>query len=171
MSEHMGLLASYFIGDHRRQEALLNRAVAAAGEIDDTAYSEFRSGILKHIGMEEKILLPAMKRLQNGARHQFVVPLRLEHGAFAALLVPPVRRKIAAVFRAMMIRHNELEEGENGLYAECEQLIGSQVQEFMIRVHSFPDVPVMPHVLNPNVLDVTRRALARAGYDFDKIEI
>ena len=120
---------------------------------------------------ETKILLLAVKRLQNGTPYKFAETLRLEHGAFAALLVPPVSRKIAVVFRAMMIHHNELEESKDGLYAACEQLIGNRVQELMTRVHSFPDVPVMPHVQNPNVFEVTRRALARAGYDFDKIEI
>jgi hypothetical protein len=121
--------------------------------------------------MEEKILLLEVKRLQNGTPYKFAKTLRLEHGAFAALLVPPVSRKNAAVFRAIMIHHNELEEGEDGLYAACEHLIGNRVQEFMTRVHNFPDVPVMPYVQNPNVFEVTRRAVARAGYNFDKIEI
>jgi hypothetical protein len=167
----MGLVASYFTEDHRRLEALLNRAVTAAGEINNEAYSKFRSGLLKHIGMEEKILMLEVKRLQNGAPYKNAETLRLEHGAFAALLVPPASSKIAAVFRSIMIHHNELEEGEDGLYAACERLIGIRVQEFMTRVHSFPDVPVMPHVQNPNVIEVTRRALARAGYDIDKIEL
>ena len=171
MGEVMGLVASYFTEDHRRLEALLNRAVTDAGEINNEVYSRFRSGLLKHIGMEEKILLPAVKRLQDGTPYNFADTLRLEHGAFAALLVPPVSSKIAAIFHVMMIHHNELEEGKDGLYAACEQLIGNSVQKFMTRVHSFPDVPVMPHVQNPNVLEVTRRAVARAGYDFDKIEL
>ena len=171
MGEVMGLVVSFFTEDHRRLEALLNRAVTSAGEINNEAYSKFRSGLLKHMGIEEKILLLEVKRLQNGTPFKFAETLRLEHGAFAALLVPPVSKKIAAVSRVIMIHHNELEEGEEGLYSVCEQLIGNSVQEFMTRVHSFPDVPVMPHVQNPHVIEVTRRAVARAGYDFDNIEI
>ena len=166
-----GELASFFIADHRRLEALLNRAAMTSTGIDEVAYSEFRSGLLKHIGMEEKILLPAIKQLQNGLPYQLAGTLRLEHGAFAALLVPPASRKIIAVLHTIMNHHNELEEGEDGLYAVCDRLIGNNIQELMMRVHGFPDVPVMPHVSNPNVLEVTRRSVARAGYDFDKIEI
>jgi hypothetical protein len=164
-------LYSFFVNDHRRLEVLLKFAVLTAEEINNAAYSEFRSGLLKHIEMEEKILLPAIKRLQNGVQHPLAETLRLEHGAFAALLVPPASRKIAAVFHTIMNHHNELEEGEDGLYAACERLIGNHIQELMLQVHNYPDVPVMPHVYNPNVLEVTKRAVARAGYDFDKIEL
>jgi hypothetical protein len=34
--------------------------------IDAAAYHQFRAGLLKHIGMEEKILLPAAQRLRGG---------------------------------------------------------------------------------------------------------
>ncbi|MGD1044727.1 MAG: hemerythrin domain-containing protein [Bacteroidota bacterium] len=166
-----GEVYSFFVNDHRRLETLLKLAVVTAEEINNAAYSEFRSGLLKHIGMEEKILLPAIKWLQNGLPYQLAGTLRLEHGAFAALLIPPASRKITAVLHTIMNHHNELEEGEDGLYAVCDRLVGNHIQELMKQVRSFPDVPVMPHIYNPNVLDVTRRAVARAGYDFDKIEI
>lgn len=165
-----GKLSSYFIADHRRLEALLNRAFATAERIDEKVYSEFRSGLLKHIGLEEKILMPTMKRLNNGVPHPLAGTLRLEHGAFAALLVPPPSKKIAAVLHTIMSRHNKLEEGEDGLYTGCERLIKDHIRELMTQANNFPDVPVMPHVDNSIVLEVTRRAVARAGYDFDEIE-
>jgi hypothetical protein len=45
--------------DHARLDGLLQRSVTEAGTIDHAAYAEFRAGLLKHISMEEKILLPA----------------------------------------------------------------------------------------------------------------
>ncbi len=53
--------------DHARLDQLLARAGRDLENIDMEAYSEFRRGLLKHIGMEEKILLPAIQRLRAGA--------------------------------------------------------------------------------------------------------
>ena len=163
-----GQLSSLFVGDHRRLEILLDRSFRVDGQIDERAYSEFRFGLLKHIGMEEKILIPAIKQAQNGLPYLLAETLRLEHGAFAALLVPPPSKKIAQVIRTMMNHHNELEEGEDGLYAACEQFMGSQVQDIIAQTQNYPEVPVMPHAHNSNILEATCRAVARAGYDFDQ---
>ena len=165
-----GELSSYFVADHRRLENLLERTVASRHALDEGSYAEFRAGLLKHIGMEEKILLPAVRRMQQGVPHRYAGTLRLEHGAFASLLVPPASRKIVAVFFTIMNHHNELEEGKDGLYLECERLMGNNYHELMLQVQNYPEVPVMPHVGTPEVLAATRRAVARAGYDFDAIE-
>ena len=50
--------------DHARLDGLLR---AAGGNIDPVVYEEFRAGLLRHIGLEEKILLPAARR-QGGDR-------------------------------------------------------------------------------------------------------
>src|SRR5581483_6857560 len=59
--------------DHERLDALLRRAFASAGSVDSEAYDAFRRGLLRHIGMEEKILLPAAQRAilaQHNAREE-----------------------------------------------------------------------------------------------------
>jgi hypothetical protein len=50
-----GRIYRLLAGDHTRFDGLLERAVTEAGAIDRAAYAEFRAGLLKHIGMEEKI--------------------------------------------------------------------------------------------------------------------
>jgi len=52
------------------------------------AYAEFRAGLLKHIALEEKILLPAAQRLNGANPLPIAAKPRLNHGALAALLVP-----------------------------------------------------------------------------------
>ena len=44
----------------------LRRALALAGEADREPFDAFRAGLLRHIGLEEKILLPAARE----ARHR-----------------------------------------------------------------------------------------------------
>jgi hemerythrin-like domain-containing protein len=163
-----GKLYSFFVSDHRRLELLLNQAASTIEHIDPATYSEFREGLLRHIGIEEKILLPAIKRLQNGLPYYAADTLRVEHGALAALLVPSPNKKIVAAIRAILNHHNGHEECANCLYRVCESLLGSEVDEIMNEVKNYPPVPVAKHVDTPNVLEATRRALARAGFDFDQ---
>jgi hypothetical protein len=61
-----GPLFCFLAGDHARLDGLLRRAMTKASMIDRAAYAEFRAGLLKHISLEEKILLPAAQRWQGG---------------------------------------------------------------------------------------------------------
>ncbi|MCX6121584.1 MAG: hypothetical protein NTX44_08185 [Ignavibacteriales bacterium] len=67
-----------------------------------------------------------------------------------------------------MNHHNGHEECANCLYRVCESLLGSEVDEIMNDVKNYPPVPVAKYVDTPNVLEATRRALARAGFDLDQ---
>jgi iron-sulfur cluster repair protein YtfE (RIC family) len=64
----MGPISGLFADDHRRLEALLDRATAGSGPIDRELFEQFRAGLLRHIGMEEKVLFPAAQRATGGQR-------------------------------------------------------------------------------------------------------
>jgi hypothetical protein len=160
-----GPLYRFFAEDHTRLDSLLRRAMADAGAIDRAAYADFRAGLLKHIGMEEKILLPAAQRLRGGEPLAIAAKLRLDHGALAALLVPTPTPAIIVALRTILGVHNMLEEDAGGLYEYCEQLAGAESEALLAQLHAAPEVPVAPHADGPQVMDVVRRALARAGYD------
>src|SRR6185312_4393061 len=64
--------------DHARLDGLL-RAAAVGGHIDPVVYEEFRAGLLRHIGLEEKILLPAARRLRGGDPLEIARQLKLDH--------------------------------------------------------------------------------------------
>jgi hypothetical protein len=164
-----GALYHYLSGDHDRLDALLQRAVAKPGVIDPAPYAEFRKGLLRHIAMEEKIVLPTMERLQGGRPATVVDRLRLDHGAIVALLVPPPSASIVATIRSILQVHNALEEQEGGLYQLCESLAGPETEKLLGRLKAAPDVPVVPHNDRPGVLEATQRAVARAGYTFKNV--
>jgi len=169
--EPPGPIARYLTDDHARLDALLRRAVAQPSAIDRTAYAEFRAGLLRHIGMEEKILLPAAKRARGGAALPVAVTLRLHHGALAALLVPTPTARIADAIRTILVAHNPLEEGPGGAYAACERLAGPEGDALLATLRAAPAVSVSPHVDGPLVVDALRRALARAGFDPDAMQL
>jgi hypothetical protein len=151
--------------DHARLDGLLQSSITAAATINRAAYAEFRAGLLKHISMEEKILLPAAQRLRGGEPLAMAAKLRLDHGALAALMVPTPTPAIIAAVRAILRTHNVVEEGPGGVYECCEQLAGPEAEALLAQLHAAPEVPVAPHSDGPHVMDVVRRALVRAGYD------
>ena len=117
----------FLSAEHQRLDDLLGRALAGPGAaIDMTAYAEFRAGLLRHIGMEEKILLPAAQRARGGEPLPVAARLRLDHGALAALLVPTPTPPIVAAIRTILAAHNALEEALGGVYETCEQVVGAE---------------------------------------------
>ncbi len=164
-----GLIYQYLAEDHRRIEALLAVAAADAEAVDSASYEEFRGALLRHIGMEETILIPAAHQALGGERLQIADRIRLDHGALAALLVPPPSREIVAALRAILSGHNPLEEGKGGLYETCERLAGNEKDALMERLENVPVPRLKPTVSKPGILEATRRALTRAGYDWDEL--
>jgi hypothetical protein len=162
-----GPLYRFLADDHARLDGLLQRAVAGAEEINHAVYAELRAGLLRHIGMEEKVLLPAAQRWRGGVPLPIAAKLRLDHGALAALLVPTPTPAIIAAIRTILTAHNALEEGPGGLYETCEQLAGAEAGELLAQLQAAPEVPVAPYSDGPHVMQVVCRALTRAGYDLD----
>src|SRR5512145_1505134 len=132
-----GRIYRYLADDHARLDHLLQRATSRQDEIEASAYAMFRVGLLKHIGMEEKILLPAAQRLRGGEPLPTAAKLRLDHGALAALLVPTPTRAIVATIRAILADHNALEEGAGGVYDACERLVGDDADALAAQLRAF----------------------------------
>jgi hypothetical protein len=165
-----GKLYDYFEKDHKRLEGLLNRATETPGEIEMETYGQFRSGLLRHIGLEEKILFPAAQKVRGSEPFPSLPKLRLDHGALTALMVPPPNDAIIAAIRAILVAHDALEESPGGPYDVCEQLAGNDVEVLVAKVQNSPAVPVLSHRNEPFVLEATRRALVRAGYNLEDYE-
>ena len=162
-----GKIHRYLADDHRCLDALLDRALSDPEKIDASAYAQFRAGLLKHIGMEEKVLLPAAQKRRGGEPLAVAPRLRLDHGALAALLVPPPTASVVAAIRAILEIHNPIEEDPGGMYDQCEEVVGTEVDEILGHLQNYSEVKVLPHVDSPFVIEAARRALARAGYDLD----
>jgi Hemerythrin HHE cation binding domain len=161
-----GALYQYLTADHDRFDALLKRAMATPGKIDMDSYSEFRRGLLRHIAIEEKIVLPAIAKSQGGRKADVAERLRLDHSAIAALLVPPPSEAIIRTLRSIFEVHNPLEESAGGLYELFERSSGAEVQKLLSDLKTAPEVLVLPYNEKPEALESTRRAVVRAGYEF-----
>lgn len=142
MTATRGLLYAFLRRDHARLEELLRRAAAS---IDREAYATFRGGLLRHIGMEEKVLLPEARRLRGGEPLPIAKQLRADHAALAALLVPTPTHAILATIRDVLSEHDPLEEDPGGVYDACEALAGADAEALLARLEATPAVPAAPH--------------------------
>ena len=80
--------------------------------------------------------------------------------------MPTPTPELIAVLRSILNKHNEIEEGLDGLYATCDTLAGAQTEDLMAKLRAAPAVAVLPHSDTPAVLGAVRRALERAKYEY-----
>ena len=162
-------LHAFMADDHRQIEALLDQATAVAGRIEEAPYARFRIRLLTHIKMEEKILFLAAQKANGGYPLPLQTKLKRDHGAITALMVCPPSEALILVLRHVLDEHDRLEEEEGGMYAACETLTQGQREKILQDLRSVTPVPVHPFNPAPYALDVAKRALIRAGYDYDQL--
>ena len=159
----------FFTKDHRRIEDLLDKAVENINNIQMDYYHQFRTGLLKHIKMEEKILFPAAQKANGGAPLLLAAKLRLDHGALTALMVVPPNPAMIKVLRHVLEKHDILEEEPGGMYDICEKLTESETHSLLKQLEQVTEVPVHPHNEAAYALKAAKNALERAGFYFDAL--
>jgi hypothetical protein len=161
----LGPIRSFLAAEHQSLDALLAAAVTPSGEIDLACYAKFRAGLLRHIGIEEKILFPASRDANGGRPLPIVARLHRDHGALALLLVPTPTAGIVEEIRSILVAHDELEESAGGLYDACDRLLGGELETVMERLRAYPPVKVAPHFDGPGAVrraEDALRAVSRA---------
>lgn len=155
----MKRITDYLVDDHCHLHALLD--VADSEPFDAEAYAAFRAGLLRHIGIEEKILFPATRR-RLGRPLERAGRLRVEHAALTSLMVPSPDRALCAEIRGLLARHDAQEEGPEGVYAECEAALGEESNALYARAHDQKQVPVSRYYDGPEAHRTAASALASA---------
>lgn len=145
----VGPIEQFMTEDHARLDEVFERACPPDGPIDASAFATFREGLLRHIAMEEKVLLPFAREQRGGEPLAIAPALRRDHGEIAAMLVPSPTSSGCDSLRAALARHNPLEEGPDGLYAMCDALAGAEAEALVARLRAQPRVPVAPHYDGP----------------------
>ena len=144
----VGPIERFMVDDHAR----LDRLLAAASQHDQVElalYALFRADLLRHIAMEEKVLLPFARAKRAGEPLEVARALRDDHGVIAKLLLRTPTPALVDELRAILGQHNSLEEGPSGLYAQCDELAGAESADLVQRLRAEPTVPVAPHDNGP----------------------
>ena len=155
-------ISQYLTNNHTWLHALLS-AAGHGGRFDAAAFAEFRTSVLRHIAIEEKLLLPAVRRVR-GAPIAQARALRVEHAALTSLLVPTPDLALCAEIGALLSAHDAQEEGDDGVYAQCEWLLGAERSRVLAeQAGNFPAVPVAAHFDGPGTYRTAELALAAAS--------
>lgn len=156
-------VTDYLVADHRRLDELFARATAGE-RLDAAPFAAFRAGLLRHIAIEEKLLLPAARQARGGVPLERAFHLRVEHAALTSLLVPTPDLALCGQIRSVLVPHEATEEGATGVFAECEQLFSAaQSAALAGRAAAFPQVRVAPHADGPRAHRTAASALAAAA--------
>ncbi|HXT00765.1 MAG TPA: hemerythrin domain-containing protein [Elusimicrobiota bacterium] len=161
----MGPIGRFLTADHERLDGLLARSLTGA-EVDLATFGELREGLLRHIGMEETILLPALHGLP-GAPLELANKLRTDHAALANLFMPRPTPEIVRAVRFILKGHNPLEEKAGGFYDACDRLLADRAEDLTDRMRKAPRVPLRDYSERPQALAAAKRAMSRAGYSWD----
>ncbi|MGA7616101.1 MAG: hemerythrin domain-containing protein [Thermoanaerobaculia bacterium] len=137
-------LHAYLTEDHQRLDALLERVIRPDGTIDHESYTAFRAGLLRHIGIEERILFPELRR--QGIFSPVEVQLHRDHAALAALLMPPPDAALMSTIAGILAEHNPLEEFPGGLYERMEELAADELGNLVEKIRNTPPVRLAPHM-------------------------
>jgi hypothetical protein len=120
----MSPLEQYLVEDHARLIALLEASTADAERFDHESFEQFRAGLQRHMGIEEKLLIARLRKM--GEPLPLVAILRVEHAALATLMVPVPDHALARQIEQLFLRHTAREEGAKGFYEECAALLGAE---------------------------------------------
>ena len=164
-----GPLTAWFAADHERLDALLRRSVADPRAFDRDAFEAFRGGLLRHIALEEKFLLPRARMARAGEPLPVARRLRVDPGAIASLLVPTPDAGIVAELRSILEPHNAVEEGPEGLYATCDRLLAPEVGDLLERIRAYPPVKTAPHNDGPGTYRTAEEALRGSARQAERL--
>ena len=163
-----GPITRFLTEDHDRLDALLRRALERPGAVEREPFDSFRAGLLRHIAIEEKILLPAAREARGGEPHPLARRLRIDHGAITSLLVPTPTPEIAAEIRSILGPHDVAEEEPGGLYETCDALLAGRAEDLVARMEAYPPVKVNRYQDGPNVHRTAASALAASARQFER---
>ena len=163
-----GVLYRYLASDHGRLDHLLEQAAAKHGGIDVESYADFRKGLLRHISIEEKIVFPAVAKCQGRDKIALTDRLHIDHAAIVSLMVPPPSLSIIQTLKSVFAVHNPLEENDGGLYDLFEAWVGADIHIILEEITAAPAVAVLPHNPKPELLQLAKQAVRRAGHEFQE---
>lgn len=155
-------LRKWLLLDHAEIGDLLARSVIH-GRLDAAAFESFRERLLRHIGIEEKLVFPAIRQDADPGLAEGLATLRREHAALTSLLVPTPDPALAAEIHGLLERHDLAEETPGGIYDQVlARLTDERARELLIRARARDRVPTVRHFDGPGTVRTAAEALARA---------
>lgn len=156
-------IAEYLIDDHAALHELLTRAAADPARFDHEAFARFRSRMLRHMAIEEKILFPDARARRGGDPLPMARRLRIEHAAIAMLTLPTPSPSLVGEIGQLLLLHIGAEEGPGGAFEQHAALASREDQVRLARIaREHPEVRTPPSKDAPDLVRTAAAALAKA---------
>jgi hypothetical protein len=162
MGEPQQELRDWLTHDHQEIDGFLQDALANEG-FDPVPFAKFRERLLRHIGIEERILFPAVREHISHMGKARLADLRVEHAALTTLLVPTPDRALVLEIQSLLTGHNAVEEADNGVYDECiAALADKEALRVLDAARTRKPVPTTGYFDGPGTVRTAAEALAKA---------
>lgn len=157
----MPRLIDALVREHDEFLRLLDGCLTDERAVDLRRFEEFRRRQLRHVALEERVLMPALAR-RLGAPPVFQNGLRKDHASVAALCVAEPNPDFLVDLRELLAWHNRGEEAPGGLYALCGEHLGgdSALDEEAAKL---APLVLPPYGSGPSVVDVLREVMRAIG--------
>jgi hypothetical protein len=149
--------------EHAELLRLLRATMGAEGVVNLPCFDEFRHLAVLHIVIEEKLLLPALRRrlksppvFQNG--------LRKDHAAIVAHCLPMPDAEWLKDLDDLLAYHQGLEEAPGGLFSLYDQHVGHD-PEVAKAMAALPRIELPPFQSGPSLGWRLRDILKEAGLE------
>jgi len=149
------------VGEHAETLARLAACSLRDGTVDLKRFDDFRHALLRHIAIEEKVLMPALTKAM-GKLPLFQNGLRKDHAGVAALCVPRPSREWLDDLKELLEHHHRVEEAPGGFYALLDQHCGGD-PHLHLAVSSFPKLDLPDFVRGPRVRQLLEGVLTLTG--------
>lgn len=155
-------LRTWLSDDHTEIDGLLRHALRDDG-FDPAPFARFRERLLRHIGIEERILFPAAREHEPTHDAERLAALRVDHAALTTLLVPTPDRALALEIASLLGGHNEVEESEDGVYDACLAAITpADATRVLHAARGRAPVPTTGYFDGPGTVRTAQQALEKA---------
>jgi hypothetical protein len=154
-------LTHFLERDHAALSSALRKSRAPGGGVDLRAFDGFRHQLLRHIAIEERVLMPALVAAL-GQPPLFRNGLRKDHAGIAALCIPTPCLEWLQDLGELLEYHHHVEEGAGGFY---DLLDAHLTDEATVRaaIAALPPLRLPPFESGRRVRVLLRQVLAQTG--------
>lgn len=153
-------ITRFLAHDHASLLVWLARARSDPARFDASAYEVFRSGLLRHLTLEERVLLPAMQRMAVGNLDRLLAPVHIEHAAIELLLAPTPDVALVDELAALLVAHERMEAADDGIYTLADTLLAGHAEAIIALMREHPSHVAPPHHDAPGAPRTASAALA-----------
>ncbi len=159
----MARLTAVLAREHEELLKLLDRCLTADGGVDARLYDEFRTRQLKHLAIEEQVLVRLLRE-RGGLPSEFQNGIRRDHEAVAVFCVTAPEPDFVHDLRDLLAWHHRVEEGPAGLYPLFD---GLDVDDAVLEraLAAVTPVPLPPLGRGPAVARLLRQVRRDVGLE------